>query len=706
MATITEYRQQHPEFNAMSDEALGDVLFKTYYAPKGMPRSEFDTKFGLSQRMSDVGDVAASLGTGVVEGAHAVPGMLGDLFGFGMQAGRALDKASSYIFPHEVPSMEQVAANNPLQPITTQAMESYTGFDKAKHVPQTTAGEFARTIGQFATPVAGATAVSKAATLPQKLMTVAKVGVAPAVVTEGAGQAARQVAPGMEDAVRILTGIGSGGMMAFLSRPTNAAAVIKRAMPGATNNDIMQADAIVAEARRRGAMVTWPEAIAQATNGRVDITGLQQIVERTRGGAPIMSEAMEQRPAQTQAAMGDAMADISAGGQRVPPAVAGQTVQRSAEASINDIRQRINAAAEPYYNAAANTRVTPSPIMRDPLYQEALRAVRADPIHSRVIQGLPDDSVGVLNEIKKYFGRQAERAGARPDKLAATTYGGLERDTRGAAVASSRDYERALGIETDLRQRFLNPAESGPLGALSRTDRLIEQGRAVINRTDEGSEHAVREAIGAVAQRSPDAALQLVRTHIRGAFDAASGGLNQEWRGGNFAKAILGNPQEARNLEAAIRALPDGDARWRGFQAFLDVMEATGRRQTHGAQTAFKQEAIKEMGGNNVVVGTARTVRSLGGSLLFDMYDRLKRGQISEEMARIFTDPRSGPMLRNLANARTASGRATNAALLATYFGTTAGNQTATTSGQPLDVTIRGGESRGVNLQPVRDQGG
>src|SRR6188768_1505830 len=355
---ITSYRAKHPEYNTMSDEALGDVLFKTYYEPEGMARTDFDSQFGLSQRMSDVGAIAASLATGVGEGVHAIPGALGDLFGLGMQAGGWIDRQTGLgeaLGLGPAASSEDIAKRNPLQPITSQAMEGYTGFDKAKHVPQTTAGEFARTIGQFATPVAGATAISKAATLPQKLMTVAKVGVAPAVLTEGAGQATRKIAPEWETAVRVLTGAASGGMMALLSRPTNAAAVIKRAMPGATPNDIMQADRIVAEAARRGAMVTWPEALSQATNGRVDITGLQQIVERTRGGAPIMSEAMGQRPAQTEAAMGGAMDDLSAGGQMVPPAVAGQTVQRSAKESIEQLEQGINAAARPYYDASRTT---------------------------------------------------------------------------------------------------------------------------------------------------------------------------------------------------------------------------------------------------------------------------------------------------------------------------------------------------------------
>src|SRR5690606_8069552 len=132
----------------------------------------------------------------------------------------------------------------------------------------------------------------------------------------------------------------------------------------------------------------------------------------------------------------------------------------------------------------------------DPLYQDALRSVRNDPIHSRSIAGLPDDSVGVQNEIKKYFDRLADRAAPQGDKTAASVYGGVWRDVRDTARQASPDYDRALGLEADLHQRTLNPAEAGPLGKMSRTEDIAAQGRALLAGAPvEGSEQAVRQTV-------------------------------------------------------------------------------------------------------------------------------------------------------------------------------------------------------------------
>lgn len=678
MDTIQQYRQKYPQFNNVPDEALGKAVYEQHYADK-MPREEFDTKFGLSPRVSTGEDVLRSIVTGAGEAVHAFPGMLGGLFGAGMQLGGWIDRKTGLgemLGTGPAASSEEIAQRNPLEAITPQAFEHYSGFEDIKHQPQTKAGEFAKTAANFITPVAplGVNQLIRLGIregIRPAINTVTKLGVAPAVVSETAKQTAKKYAPGWEDAAAVLGGLVGGGVAAVLSRPSNAAAVIKSYMPrGVTNADINAADAIVQEGLQRGVTVTWPEALSQATNGRVDVTGLQRIVEQTRGGGPIMAETMSQRGPQTRTSTGGAMNELTAGRQMVDPTIAGQTIRRTAEESLVDLRQRINATAEPYYNAAANTRVpVPRALANDPVYQRALAAVRADDFHSRPIRGLPDDSVGVLNEIKKYLDARATEAAARPGgNYTAAGLGELARDTRGAAVAASRDYERALGLETDLRQRFLNPAEGGPLGKLSRTEDITKQGRAVINSTAEGSEQRIQHTIGLLSQRAPDAAFQLVRNHIRGAFDAASGGVNEQWRGGNFSKAILGNPQEAANLEAAIRALPDGAARWDGFRAFLDVMEATGRRAKPNSTTAFSGQTMREMERGGIPGEAIEVTRSLG-SRLMDYYKEWNLGNVSQSMARMFTDPRSAGMLRRLAEQRTPAGRRAIAAYLIAYYG-------------------------------------
>src|SRR4051812_30867766 len=88
------------------------------------------------------------------------------------------------------------------------------------------------------------------------------------------------------------------------------------------------------------------------------------------------------------------------------------------------------------------------------------------------------------------------------------------------------------------------------------------------------------------------AAANLIHSQIRSAFDEATRnnlpGANQ-FGGAKFAAVVAGNGQQPTNLEAAVRALPNGDQRWDGFRRFLDTMEAIG------SMTAFNTEIQKEL---------------------------------------------------------------------------------------------------------------
>lgn len=613
--------------------------------------------------MGVVEDVLRSTATGLGEGATSSVGLLGDVQNlFGRLGDWAGDMAG---LPPLPPEAKKGFARAP----TTAEIEEAIGFDDSvKHQPQTTAGEFARTGASFAAP-AGVAGIGKGV-----VRSGVKYGLLPGLASEGAGQATE--GSSLEPWARAGAALMTGGIAAIISRPSTAGAALKKAMPeGVTMNDIMKADSLMAEGRRRGVQLTWPEALHQVTNGRVDVTNLQRLVEQTKGGSPVMGPVMADRPAQVGRAMGDAMDDLTAGARMTTPEAAGLSIQRTAEQGLNDIRKQINAVAEPYYNAAANTRIPAAELQRlraDPLYQDALRAVRSDPIHSRNIANLPDDSVGVQNEIKKHFDRMADRAAPQGDKTAASVYGGVGRDVRDTARQASPDYDRALGLEADLRQHILNPAEAGPLGKMSRTEDIAAQGRALLAGAPvEGSEQAVRQTVQMLSQRAPDQAFQLVRTHLRSAFDEATQNLiagGNQWGGAKFAAAIKGNGQQAKNLEAAVRALPNGDARWEGLQAFLDVMEATGKRQRPGSLTAFNAEALNDLKRGGIPTEAARTIQSLLGRV-FNYYDEFKLGRNTAELAKMITDPRSGKLLADLSKARTPAGKQTLAGYLIIYYG-------------------------------------
>ena len=52
--------------------------------------------------------------------------------------------------------------------------------------------------------------------------------------------------------------------------------------------------------------------------------------------------------------------------------------------------------------------------------------------------------------------------------------------------------------------------------------------------------------------------------------------------------------------------LPDGATRWRGFDRFLDIMEAMQSRQGIGSKTAYNTEALKQMGAGGLFSAAAK----------------------------------------------------------------------------------------------------
>src|SRR5690606_32207190 len=114
----------------------------------------------------------------------------------------------------------------------------------------------------------------------------------------------------------------------------------------------------------------------------------------------------------------------------------------------------------------------------------------------------------------------------------------------------------------------------------------------------------ITTAVTALAARRPHVARDLVRAHLESTFNEATqnliGGASQ-WGGARVASAIGGNPQEAANLAAAIRARPNGDRIYTGVDRFLNVLEAEGAGQRPGSMTAFNQELLQHLRGGSAV---------------------------------------------------------------------------------------------------------
>lgn len=225
-----------------------------------------------------------------------------------------------------------------------------------------------------------------------------------------------------------------------------------------------------------------------------------------------------------------------------------------------------------------------------------------------------------------------------------------------------RDRLESIAIARDGLARV----EASPLGQIAQRDPTTKKAiNALFPRNPlAGSEQEIAEAVGALAQRSPRLARDLVRLHVETVFNQATRALAtgaNEYAGAGFAAALRGNSQQAANLDAAIRSLPNGAEISPGFGRLMEVLEATGTRQRMGSTTAFNTEALDALKAGGSVAESLKVAATGGLKLpqkVFDTLERWRMGKNVNQIADILTNPEAGQLFRQLATAPSASAKA------------------------------------------------
>jgi hypothetical protein len=521
--------------------------------------------------------------------------------------------------------------------------------------PQTVPGKFAGTMSEMV-PGAG-----------RRLITQAMM---PGIASEAAGQVAESVAPDYAPLARGVGAVAGGIAGAPFQRASSAEAAIRQNLAGNVDQaTINQATQLMDDAAAIGVRLTWAEAIERVAPG-AGLTNLQRVVESSKGGREVMAPMFAARPGQIDAAAGQTFDTIAHAAPN--PSAIGPAVGRAAEDQIEGVRGIINRASEPFYTAAAAERIPAAQmglIRRTPGWREARDAVRNDPQLARYVRGLPDNSIGFVDEVKKYLNAAAEHAtqpvGAQGRNMQRSAgYSSDAQIMRDTAVDVSRTvpgnpYETALNIQSQGREQFLQPLIDGPLGKLAKRDITTQNAIDTLFPKNPLANSAaeIEQTMRALAQRHPYAALSLLRAHAESVFNEATrnlqGGANQ-FGGARFAKDIAGNPQQRANLEAAVRASgPNGDDVWQGFERFLDIVQATGTRQQIGSKTAFNAQDLKDLSSGGLMGNAAKTGASPSKwlSVVSDAWSRWQLGGNLTELAHILTDPNSRRILTQIIDA-------------------------------------------------------
>lgn len=659
---------------------------------------------------SVIGDVAKSAGSGLVRGVTGIAGLVGDAADY---LGKRADAAAPYVVSGINrafgTSFDENAVNLP-NPVAeaigsdsiNRAIDTVTGAPVTTYKPQTTAGEYARTIGEFAPGLA----------MPGgPVARVVGNVLAPAVTSETLGQAARRFAPSLEPAARVVGTLGAGGVAALASRPSTAEAAIAAGMRGIDDAAVSTAARLMREAHARGISLTWPEALAQATNGGAKgLTNMQRVVEGSQGGGDIMGNVMARRPGQIEAAARREFDAISPPLRE--PHTIGPAIGEAAQATARDARAIRSAQTRPFYTAAAADEVPvadiqavitqldsiiaragtpelagPAQQLRDRLIARqatpgapATRTPVTDPNTGRVIRydstpatpgtpEIPHTNVGRLDEV--YGSARDQFTGpapigqtgteARAARYAAEALEPLDNALQNASPALARGRE----VHQEVTRQFIDPLMQGTIGKLAKRDATTREAISALFPTNPlpGSAPEIVRTVGNLADRNPWAARQLVRAHVESVFNEATQALQSganQFGGAGFAAVLRGNTQQAENLAAAIQGVA-GPQALQGFDQFLDILSATGQRQRIGSQTAFNSE-VQDVLRRGGALGEAANAVATGGVKLpgriKDAYEQWRLGRNTEQIARLFTDPEAINMFRALGRAAPGSSSA------------------------------------------------
>lgn len=595
-------------------------------------------------------DVAKSVGIGAVRGTLGAAGLVGDLSDYGA---KGLKIASDFIadkigVDRYVPPGESVLNKIPTAKSLTEAVEGQTG---EFYHPQTPYGKYAETVGEFIP-----SAMAGPGGIVRKLAMQAAV---PGIASEAAGQATQGTA--WEPYARAGAAVAGGLGGAALTRPASATAAIQGRLPAwVTRSTVEDARKLILSNKARGIDLSWPEALSKVS-GRPVLTDAQRVLESAPQSRTRMQEFFADRPQQFDRAALNEFDNIAPG--TATPSQIGPQVRRAADETVGDVRKTINAATDPLYKSAEAVILTPAEmalVRKIPDFDKARDAVRNGPNAWRVAH-LPDESVGFLNAVKKHFDTQAENAASKfnpaRNKETQATHEMQASAVKQVAELKSPDYALALAVQQRAREQFLQPLLDGPLGRLAKKDVTTQKAIDVLFPSSPlpNSHNEIAKAVTALANKNPGAATQLVRAHLESTFNEATrslqGGPNQFGAAG-FAKALVGNPQQRVNLQAAIESLPNGKQIWSGFDDFLQAAEATGTRQAKGSLTAFNEADLRNLSGSNVLGETVKTGLSPGKwwSVVNDKWGQWKLGKNLDELARIFTDPNSAPIFKRIAN--------------------------------------------------------
>ena len=452
-----------------------------------------------------------------------------------------------------------------------------------------------------------------------------------------------------------LTGTATTAAGAPFGFRNTASDIANKGLQGVTPEQMQMAKLLQQKAADIGSPITGAEAIAQITGNKA-LLGTQRFVENAQESAPIMNQFMAGRPAGQENAFKSSVQVIG-----LPPTSATPyNLEKAGQQVVRGAEQGVTASVEPFYKQGINQMqnlqagkvlpVMPSEVAalkRNSAIDDAISHVTKDKYSGAT--GLPATDPRTLDAAKKYLDAQYTKftdpmAGSL-DKTKAANAWGASRELDSYLSAKSPAYAQGSKNFEVAQKTQIGPMKAGPIGQIAEGkvtgETLMPTKPVSLYPAD------IKRTVDLLRRKDPTAVPSWTRQQLESTFNEStqklSSGENQ-FGGPKFAANVTGNKQQRENLRTLVTE-SSGMQAWKGFEDFLNVMEAQGQRFPANSATTFNEMERQRLGGG---IAT-KLVTPITPSRFTRGIEQLQMGNNAKTLAKMLTDPDSVNKLEELA---------------------------------------------------------
>lgn len=446
------------------------------------------------------------------------------------------------------------------------------------------------------------------------------------------------------------TGAATGGVR---STPAD---IVNRGLKGVTPEQMNLAKLLQQESYKLNAPITGSEAIAQVS-GNKSLVGTQRFLENAQPSQGTMSQFMAGRPEGVRKGFNVTVEGIN---PEAPTSATPRNLEAAGKQVIRGAEQGVTKSVEPFYAEGFNQmknvqagKVLPvmpvevSALQKNPAVEDAINHVTKDPYSG--VKGFSTNSPEVIDAAKKYLDAQYTKytdplAGSL-DKTKAANAWGASRELDSFLSAKSPAYAQGSKNFETAQKTQIEPMKAGPVGQIAEgkvgAETLMPTKPVALYPED------IQRTADLLRRKNPKALPDWTRQNLESTFNETTQKLasgENQFGGPKFATTIAGNPQQRKNLEALVTSSSGKDA-WKGFEKFLDVVEAQGQRMPANSATAFNEMAKGELSSGMA----SKILTPLKPSNVVAWAENMQLGKNADMLAKMLTDPDSVSKLEELA---------------------------------------------------------